>query len=200
MKTKLHLGCGPVYLYPNFINIDVEAPNHFLAKDRPDLVEDNITTLDKYYKNRRVRSDFESGAYHKEECVVDLYADVRNLPFEENSVDEIRSYQLFEHFTFKEGEELLEHWKKVLKPNGRLFIDIPDLKETISGYYASRSNLDRKWFRRLLYGSQKDQWGVHKGMYSVDDMTELLAKHGFKFISVGPNIHEYPAFSIEGVK
>lgn len=46
MPKKLHLGNGTVYL-DGWINIDLHGS---LAKDRPDLVKHNLTTIENYYK------------------------------------------------------------------------------------------------------------------------------------------------------
>ena len=50
MALKLHVGCGTVYL-DGYVNLDVEVPGYsFLATERPDLLERNRTTVDRYYK------------------------------------------------------------------------------------------------------------------------------------------------------
>lgn len=196
---KIHLGCGTVYL-KDYINCDVKAFNHFLAKDRPDLVAHNITTVDKYYKYDVSRQDIENRIYNKSEVVVDMYAMAGLLPFADKLLDEIRCVQVFEHFSIPESKGLLKHWKFKLRKGGKLHIDIPDLDETIKGYYESKTEADREWFTRLLYGSHKNKYGIHKMMYTKESIKKLLEEFGFKNIKILPNIHFYPAFAVEAEK
>ena len=44
--------------------------------------------------------------------------DIINLPYNENSVDLIYASHVFEYFDRSEAVEVLEKWKKVLKPGG----------------------------------------------------------------------------------
>ena len=191
---KIHVGCGPIYL-KHFINIDLLLPNHYLAKDRPDLVKKNITTVKNYYKKDVTRQDILIRKFHHEEVVVDEYGQAEALRFPDNSLEEIRSVQLFEHFSFEDGKKLLYHWCSRLKADGKVHIDIPDLDDTIRLY-----NTDPIWATRLLFGSQKNEYGFHRSMYSRERIKKLLLIVGFKKIKFSPNIHFYPAFAIEGTK
>lgn len=56
----------------------------------------------------------------------DVFADIRQLEYPENSISEIRSHHLFEHFSRAEAIDLLLKWRKWLKPNGILRIETPD--------------------------------------------------------------------------
>jgi predicted SAM-dependent methyltransferase len=198
--TKLHLGCGTVYL-KDYINVDAKIPGiSFLAKDRPDLVKINQTTTDNYYKNKVNRKDIETKKFEEKLIVVDKFADIRKLPFKPNSLSEIRLVQVFEHFSYKEGEELLKTWYKLLAHGGMVHLDIPDLEETIMGYAKAKTQKDKDWYTRLLFGSQKNEYGFHKGMYSKATIKRLLMGVGFKKVKFLPNIHFYPAFAVQGIK
>lgn len=199
-KKKIHVGCGTVYL-KNFLNVDLHIPKlSFLAKDRPDLVKKNQTTVGKYYKNKVSRKDIETKKLHHKQIVVDVFGNALKLPFNNNSLDEVRSVQLFEHFTFPEGKQLLSHWKDLLKTSGTVHIDIPDLDETIKGYHTAKTQTDKDWHTRLLYGSHKNDFGIHKAMYSKTSISRLLESLDFTGINFLPNIHFYPAFAVEATK
>lgn len=198
---KLHLGCGPVYL-EGYINIDSGSfNNHHLAYKRPDLAERNKTTTGKYYKRPVSRADIEAGVNFKEPVVCDLFSDhYYPLPFESETIDEIRLVQVFEHFTYKQGEELIAYWYTLLKPGGILHLDVPDLYETAYKYTQTASLEDKKWYARLLFGSQKNEYGLHRSMYDRQILADVLLRNGFKEIEFLPNIHFYPAFAIEATK
>ena len=55
MSLKLHVGCGTVYL-EGYVNLDVPVAGYsFLASERPDLVEKNRTSVERYYKKQESR-------------------------------------------------------------------------------------------------------------------------------------------------
>lgn len=198
-ERRLHLGNGTIYL-KGFTNIDLDQLHHYLAHERPDLVEENGTTVDNYYREDVNRNTIEAKSRHFNPVVCDMFADIRNLPFQEGTISEIRLVQVFEHFTYAEGAELLAKWFKLLKVGGKLHIDVPDLAGTIELYSKADNDEDRAWATRLLFGSQKNEWGIHKGMYTPITIMEAMEKAGFKGVEVLPNIHFYPAFAVEGKK
>jgi SAM-dependent methyltransferase len=61
----------------------------------------------------------------------EVVADARTLPFEDNTVDELYSSHLLEHFGYE--EPVLEEWHRVLRPGGKITIVVPDL---IGTWYA----------------------------------------------------------------
>jgi predicted SAM-dependent methyltransferase len=207
---KLHLGCGPVYL-EGYINIDIPLDTHYLAEQRPDLVEKNLTTVDKYYKHKVTREDIESKKLQKQEVVCDMFCDIVDLPakFGKNSVEEIRIVQVFEHFDYALGGALLYAWHKMLKKDGILHIDVPDLelmwKEYISwaqdyvpGDKESKAEID--WNLRLMFGSFKNEYSVHHSAYTFYHLKALMEHVGFEDIQKKKNIHFYPAIALEGRK
>lgn len=201
MKKKLclHLACGTVFLLPTmekkWVNIDVDIPGSYLAEDRPDIVKRNSTTVDNYYKQEVKRDQFLSKELQKKDVVCDVFSDITDLPYEKDSVDEILAVQVFEHFSFTEGREVMKYWTGLLKKGGILHLDVPDLDGTVKIYLK-----DKEWGTRLLFGSQKNEYGVHKSMYTRKTLKKLFKDFGYTDIEVLPNIHTYPGFAVRGIK
>lgn len=58
---------------------------------------------------------------------VDIVCDTRSLPMiKDNSMDEVFASHLIEHFFFNEVGSVLNEWLRILKPNGKLTIKVPD--------------------------------------------------------------------------
>lgn len=194
--NKLHLGCGTIYL-KGWINIDLNLPHHHLTIDRPDLMKTNGTTLDNYYKEDVGKKDFLKGTFHKKEVVCDMVANVKNLPFENESVDEMLAVQLFEHFGRIEAEELLDYWWGLLKFGGSLRLHVPDI---LGIYKQFQKDNDEDWMIRQIFGSQKNEFGFHKFGYTEETLSQLLLKHHFKNVEFVENINNYPSIAIKAYK
>ena len=54
----------------------------------------------------------------------DLVADVRQLPYEDDSVEQIAAFHVLEHFRY--DEPVLEEWHRVLVPGGECTVVVPD--------------------------------------------------------------------------
>jgi len=108
-------------------------------------------------------------------CDPDVFADCRDLPYKKNTIDVIESYHLIEHLTKPEVIEALKHWYNLLKPEGMLIIECPNLlgicKELING------NLERI---NNLYGLQRHPYDYHKYGYTPASLLNLLVKTGFR--------------------
>lgn len=201
MALKLHVGCGTVYL-DGYVNLDVEVPGYsFLASERPDLRERNRTTVDRYYKSEESRETLEKGPREPQVCVVDRYADLRALPYEPNTVDEIRSVQSLEHLDRNEGPRVLRHWRDLLRPGGKLHVDVPDFEETARQLLAQPDEPSKDWYYRLVYGSQKNAYAFHKNGFSPARLEWMLREAGFREVRHVPDtIHFYPVAIAEAIK
>ena len=201
MAIRLHVGCGTVYL-DGYVNLDVPVPGYsFLASDRPDLVEGNRTTVDRYYKHDESRATLEHGPPRPQSCVVDAYAPLDALPYAPGSVDEIRGVQCLEHLSMKEGPRVLRHWWKILKPGGIAHVDVPDFEETARQLLAQPDEASREWYYRLVYGSQKNAYAYHKNGFSPARLERMLREAGFQDVRhIKNTIHFYPVTIAEGIK
>ena len=122
---------------------------------------------------------------------VDHVCSADKLPFEDNSIDEIYSRHVVEHFTLKEFLKVLSEWNRVLKDGGVVYIICPNLlwhlQQILDGshesFYEKESGKnDRYWGFGSLFGWQQDEYDVHKFGYYLELLTDILSGAGFSNI------------------
>lgn len=189
---RLHVGCGSVYL-SGWVNVDLPLPHVALAKDEPGLVEEFVTTEDRYYERHRGKSvdDWRKGP-NVIRTVADCYGSFEFLPARPLSVDEILSRQCFEHLTIDRARPSLKECARVLKWGGRLRLDLPDPELTVERYRETGD----PFFIRHLFGPRKDEFGFHS-FFNRETLKKLAADAGFNIVAENENIHPYPAFELE---
>ena len=73
---------------------------------------------------------------------VDLVVDLKNLTFQENSVDEIYSFHVLDHLFDDEIVPAIKNWRKCLKPGKKLFIVVDDFEFIARGFVGGDINVD----------------------------------------------------------
>jgi hypothetical protein len=110
---------------------------------------------------------------------IDAKFDVKQIPYDDCTIDCIRALHILEHFSFHEGQKVLEEWYRVLKPEGRLIIEVPDFLATcidfVNGDNDTRINLYGHFFAFPDLPGQ-----VHKFMFTEDQLMCQLGWAGFK--------------------
>ncbi len=192
---KLHVGSGSVYL-DGWVNVDLPSPTTFLANDRPELIEEFITTESDYYGRHwdKDAAALRSGP-RNQITVCDRYGSFSFLPVQPHKAEEILSRQVFEHLDRQEAAAALNQCSRALFVGGILRIDIPDADETMRRFHATGDD----FYIRHLFGPRKDLYGFHTH-YSRQMLIELAKQHGFEFTAEEENIHFYPAFCLRFCK
>ena len=114
---------------------------------------------------------------------VDVVADVRNLPFEKNSVVELSSAHLLEHFPEEEMRRtLLPYWKSLMAPGGVFRAVVPDGDAMLGGLAAK--TYDFADFREVLFGAQDYEGDFHYNLFTPDTLGKMLSAAGFKDVQV----------------
>ncbi len=190
-RVKLHIGSGTVYLR-EWVNVDLPLPHVYLAKERNDLVEQFITTEDKYYARHenKTAGTLRSGPVTKD-TVCDVYGSFAFMPTRPGTASEILSRQVFEHLDRTEAKEALRKCHEALQSGGLLRLDVPDPDATLREYQRSGD----EFYIRHLFGPRRDVYGFHTH-YTRRMLTELVQSHGFKLLAEEQNIHWYPAFCL----
>lgn len=120
---------------------------------------------------------------------VDLYAekaderfDIAKLPYQDNSIDEIRAYHVVEHFDYMQVQHVLQEWYRVLKPNAKIRIETPDFLESCREF--TNSDVHGQW---NLYGHFfSTAWInpglLHKFLFTEYELHKLMTRTGYKNI------------------
>lgn len=125
-----------------------------------------------------INVDFPQSKHPEMKVRADVYTDIRELDYPEDSVDEIRSHHLLEHFSRQEALKLLSRWHRWLKLGGKLVIETPDFEETVREFLVS--GLDRQFvLARHLFGSEEADWAYHRDFWTVGKFKYVLGKLGF---------------------
>jgi hypothetical protein len=112
-----------------------------------------------------------------------IIADVRALPFSPESVDEIASSHLIEHFRELQFRTyILPYWKSLLVAGGRLRIVCPNWAAMLSRVADGRVSLED--FRSVTFGFQDFEGDDHFAMYTPQTLTQLLIEEGFERVEV----------------
>jgi len=109
---------------------------------------------------------------------IDVVAVVDDLPFEQNSVDEIFSSHTLEHFPQEIlRRRLLPYWESLLKPGGIIVTVAPDVEAMAADY--QRGEMPFEDFREVLYGAQEYEGDAHFTGFTPGSFCELLREAGF---------------------
>lgn len=197
--TRLHLACGPVYL-KGWINIDAKGE---LASENQELVKINKTDIKNYYKKNYVKRIF--GHNKRGKIVVDIKANVLDLSmFLDDSVDEILNVNLIDHLKFQDVAGALKEWHRVLKPKGKLIIDVGDAIGNAKMLLKAKTRDEIEWALRLQYCHSRDKYDSHHWGFFPKYMNMILKENGFNPVWSKKNYikHVYPNFQVcaEAVK
>lgn len=138
------------------------------------------------YKDDYINVDL----YPTDGAVTDAQFDVAVLPYDDNTVDEIRAFHIIEHFDWHQGQRTLEEWYRVLKPGGRLWLETPDFLASCDAFVKGTPE-----FRNLLYGHFFAMpWipgQTHKFLFTEDQLRCQLDWAGFKRVNRLPPASNY---------
>lgn len=103
----------------------------------------------------------------------------KELPFPANTFDEVYSSQTLEHFSYLVTNNIINNWHRVVKPGGRLILDLPDIKGMIDDYEEGRNDWDH--FVHRLYGGQDYEGNTHYTMFTLTEFLVKLDRMGLKY-------------------
>lgn len=116
-----------------------------------------------------------------EDLIADRLMDAINLDFEDLSCQEILAIHVIEHLSFFEAIYTLSEFFRVLKPEGQLVVEIPDINKAFQ-HYVKANEYQKGVILGWIYGLP------HKGLqhkfgFPPFLLIEILEKAGFHNIS-----------------
>ena len=114
----------------------------------------------------------------------DVIADVRNLPFLENSVDLVYMSHVLEHFRYriKGGvTDVLDELFRVTAPGGKVQIGVPDMP-TMCRLYLATEGADRIHIMRVIMGGQIDATDEHLTCFDETLLASYLFHAGYRHV------------------
>jgi len=142
----------------------------------------------KYNSKPKVKLNLGCGPYKMTGYInIDLYdkgadmqLDVRDLSyFKTGSVDEVFSSHLLEHFSPYHVMALLREWNRVLKPGGKLILELPDIEECCRAY-AGSSKQNKYNMLTNIYGATETVVVPHLYGWDFELLSDHLSWAGFK--------------------
>jgi predicted SAM-dependent methyltransferase len=104
---------------------------------------------------------------------------ISRLPmFRDETVDLLYASHCLEHLSYRDTQEILAEWCRVLKPGGVLRISVPDLDRLIEIYEADDRNLGS--IIGQLYGGHDNPYNVHMAIFTRTSLEHLMVDVGFE--------------------
>jgi GT2 family glycosyltransferase len=179
------------------------------------IKRNGLINCKRYNKNIKLNLG-SAGIEHDGYLSVDLYdkranilMDITKLDFEDNSVTEILASHVFEHLNPYHSLDILRDWHRVLKPGGRLIMEMPDI-EQLCKRFVTASTGERYGILNAIYGSVNttnegtpDQiTSPHLFGWWPQSLWDHLTNAGFKNIEFMPEKIPHPESNlrVEAIK
>ena len=122
----------------------------------------------------------------------DMDMDIRKLPFDDNTIDEIIAIHVLEHFYVHEIMYVLHEWKRVLKPDAKLIVELPCFDKVVE---LLKSGINDYFCLCAFYGSPKThkdgEPALHKWCWSKEQFKKLLETVGFRNVVDEPPVYHH---------
>lgn len=114
----------------------------------------------------------------------DVVCDGRHLTFETDYADEIHAIHFVEHVPRLEVDNMLADWLRVLKPGGKLAIEVPCMNKMAQFIVNGEKNLSLTMLG--IFGDPRDPKPgmMHCWAYTQEEMTDILLQAGYEDVRV----------------
>lgn len=121
----------------------------------------------------------------------DIIADVRAIPLPDGCADELMAIHLFEHVPVWDVDGMLTEWRRLLKPGGKLVLEMPDIVKAAKNLIAGKGDQQSMW---AIYGDPgpRDPLNGHHWGWTCKTIRPVLERNGFRNVTEHPTQH-HPA-------
>ena len=106
---------------------------------------------------------------------VDVVMDIRKLDYDTASVDMISNTDVLEHFGRAETQPILKEWLRVLKPGGKIEIQVPDVGRTMDAWRT----MPVDDMMNAILGAQAYEYDFHKMLFTKETLVQHLKDAGY---------------------
>ncbi len=100
--------------------------------------------------------------------------------FDDEIFDTLYASHVLEHFDFTGSlQQALKEWHRVLKPDGELYISVPDMKVLCELFNRAQNVQSRFAISRMMFGGHCDKNDYHYTGLSFDILGQFLNEAGF---------------------
>lgn len=105
----------------------------------------------------------------------------KKLPLHDNSVTQVVSFSVLEHFSQTKALEILKEWSRVIKKGGNLVLIVPDMVSACERYLRDPED---EWSLARIYGHQGAKGQFHKAGFTPKKLFSLFGRAGFIEIQI----------------
>jgi len=109
---------------------------------------------------------------HRELEGIDVVADVLDMPFQRETLQEIFASHVVEHFIQRDFEKILKYWFSLVREGGVLHFILPNIEDMAKKY--AEGDLTWEEFRSVALGGQDYASDYHFNHFSLRSMQELV--------------------------
>lgn len=105
----------------------------------------------------------------------------------EGSCDELRATHILEHFSHLDTGRVLKLWWRLLKPDGRLYVEVPNglwQVRAAAGALLGAPAIPWAEFVRLCFGDQDYPGNAHYTSFSPESLVGFAVAEHFKDVSI----------------
>lgn len=203
--SHTNVGAFQIYHVNNQTFKDIEEYTRWIVKRNGKI------NMNRY--NRNIRLNVGSGGcFIKGYLSVDLHdrradiiADMTALDMPDNSVTEILCIHAIEHIPPYKVDSMLVDWLRILKPGGKIVLELPDVEDLCKRFIASTDFNDRWGVLNALYapvnttgeGSKTGEHDTeitspHLYGYWPEELRQRLLRLGYVKVTFGKEKWEHP--------
>ncbi|MFZ3063244.1 MAG: methyltransferase domain-containing protein [Actinomycetota bacterium] len=169
----------------NISKENVDSAQYFIGIGKPRALETKTEQMVKLHIG--CGYDIREGYHNIDPYTGLIKMSMDSLDYDNDSVDEILSIHSLEHVGHGlEGQigvpHALQEWHRVLKPGGKVFIDVPDAEECARRWLVD-DDLNSFWIK-ALWGLQSRDGDFHSYGFKKTTIRQLLDEAGFSKIQI----------------